>query len=73
MFRVVGLDFGVIDFALSDVGEITVFELNGTFQISGSIPSDRRERWGYLEANNDSILNALVGLIARRAALQPAA
>jgi len=43
LFRVVGLDFGVIDFALSDKGEIIVFELNSTFQISGSIPPKYRD------------------------------
>jgi hypothetical protein len=67
LFRIVGLDFGVIDFAVSDEGEITIFELNGTFQISGSIPKNSREAWGYLEANNADILNALLDAIARRA------
>jgi len=66
LFRIVGLDFGVSDFAVSDSGEITVFELNGTFQISGSIPEKYRERWGYLEANNRAIVDALIGCIARR-------
>jgi hypothetical protein len=68
LFRIVGLDFGVIDFAVSDTGEITVFELNGTFQISGSIPAKHRAAWGYLEANNAAIVDALVASIARRAA-----
>jgi len=68
LFRIVGLDFGVIDFAVSDLGEITVFELNGTFQISGSIPPKYRADWAYLEANNAPILDALVASIARRAA-----
>jgi hypothetical protein len=67
LFRIVGLDFGVMDFAVSDDNEIIVFELNGTFQISGSIPADRRERWGYLEANNRAVLDALLNLISRRA------
>ena len=68
LFRIVGLDFGVIDFAVSDSGEITVFELNGTFQISRSIPAKYRAEWGYLEANNAAIIDALVASIARRAA-----
>lgn len=68
LFRIVGLDFGVIDFALSDTGEIIVFELNGTFQISRSIPAKYLAEWGYLEANNTSIITALVASIARRAA-----
>jgi hypothetical protein len=67
LFRIVGLDFGVIDFAVSDSGAITVFELNGTFQITRSIPSEYLARWGYLEANNGAIVEALVAAIARRA------
>ena len=46
LFRVVGLDFGVIDFALSDAGDIIVFELNSTFQISRSIPRGTSGRMG---------------------------
>jgi hypothetical protein len=65
LFRIVGLDFGVIDFAVSDSGAITVFELNGTFQITRSIPSQYLARWGYLEANNGAIVEALVAAIAR--------
>ena len=68
LFRIVGLDFGVIDFTVSEAGEIIIFELNGTFQISGSIPAKHRADWVYLEANNSSIVNALVATIARRAA-----
>ena len=71
LFRIVGLDFGVIDFAVLDSGDIVVFELNGTFQISGSIPAKHRAEWGYLEANNTPIVNAVVASIARRASLQP--
>ena len=70
LFRIVGLDFGVIDFAVSDAGEITVFELNGTFQVTGSIPKEYKEYQAdlaYLEANNDSILDALIILIESRA------
>jgi hypothetical protein len=71
LFRIVGLDFGLIDFALSDEGQIIIFELNSTFQISGSIPPKYRERWGYLEANNGAIVEALLSLIVRRANAQP--
>jgi hypothetical protein len=70
LFRVVGLDFGVIDFALSDAGEIIIFELNSTFQISGSIPPEHRKRWGYLEGNNGAIVEALLALIVRRSKAQ---
>jgi hypothetical protein len=71
LFRIVGLDFGVIDFALSDTGQIIIFELNSTFQISGSIPAEHRARWGYLEANNGAIVEALLSLIVRRSNAQP--
>lgn len=67
LFRIVGLDFGVIDFAVSDSDDIIVFELNGTFQISRSIPAEYLAIWGYLEGNNGAILNALIESIARRA------
>ena len=73
LFKVVGLDFGVIDFTLSDTGEIIVFELNSTFQISGSIPREFRHRWGYLEGNNGAIVEALLALLVRRANAQPQA
>jgi hypothetical protein len=73
LFKVVGLDYGVIDFTLSDTGEIIVFELNSTFQISGSIPREYRDRWGYLEGNNGAIVEALLAMIVRRANAQPAA
>ena len=71
LFRVVGLDFGVIDFALSDAGDIIVFELNSTFQISRSIPREHLKEWGYLEGNNGAIVEALLALIVRRANAQP--
>jgi hypothetical protein len=67
LFRIVGIDFGVIDFAVSDSDEIAVFELNGTFQISRSIPAKYQKDWGYLEVNNAAIIDALVASIARRA------
>ena len=67
LFAASGLDFGVIDFAQGADGRLVVFELNGTFQVSGSIPEDKRARWGYLEDNNAAILDALTALIAARA------
>lgn len=67
LFAASGLDFGVIDFAHDVGGRLIVFELNGSFQISGSIPDDKRARWGYLEDTNTAILDALTALIAARA------
>ena len=65
LFDASGLDFGLIDFARDDAGNIVIFELNGCFQLSGSVPADKMERWGHLEANNGAILDAIMGLIAR--------
>ncbi len=67
LFAAAGLDFAVIDFAQDAGGRLVVFELNGSFQISGSIPEEKRERWGYLEDNNAAIISALTALIAARA------
>jgi hypothetical protein len=71
LFKIVGLDFGVIDFAVSDAGDIIVFELNSTFQISRSIPPEHMHSWDYLEANNGEIREALLALMVRRANAQP--
>ncbi|MDX2224438.1 MAG: hypothetical protein SFV21_16925 [Rhodospirillaceae bacterium] len=65
LFRAVGLDVAVIDFAIDPAGDLVVFELNGTFQISGSIPDDKRPDWGYLETGNATVANAILSTIAR--------
>ena len=67
LFEASGLDFGLIDFAVDRSGRIIVFELNGCFQITRSIPPDKIARWGHLEAGNGPILEALLDLIAARA------
>jgi len=67
LFAAAGLDFGLIDFALTGDGTIVVFELNGCFQITGSIPADKIARWGHLEATNAPILDAMLDLAARSA------
>lgn len=67
LFRAVGLDVAVIDFAQLASGELVVFELNGVFQISGSIPLDKQERWGYLESGNAALGAAMLDVIAAQA------
>jgi len=68
LFDAVGLDFGLVDYARDAKGNVIVFELNGCFQITGSIPKDKMERWGYLEESNGAILDAIMNLIADRTA-----
>ncbi len=67
LFAEAGLDFAVADYARDSAGNVVVFELNGCFQISGSIPADKRERWGYLDENNAALVAAIMDLIAARA------
>ncbi|MCB2107322.1 MAG: hypothetical protein KDE14_06450 [Rhodobacteraceae bacterium] len=67
MFAASGLDLGVLDFAMAENGDIVVFEMNGTFQITDSIPPEKQERWGYLEANNGAINAAILRSIERKA------
>lgn len=67
-FRALHLDFGVCDFAMSEDGTVTIFEINPCFQLTASIPDDKREKWGYLEENNDRIVEAMVDAMADRVA-----
>ena len=67
LFRALSLDFGAADFAIGEDGAITIFEINPCFQITGSIPPDKRERWGYLEDTNQAIVDALLEAAAGRA------
>ena len=67
-FHTLGLDFGVADFAVDEAGRVTLFEINPCFQITGSIPVDKMERWGYLEDTNELIVEALADAVAARAA-----
>lgn len=71
-FHTLGLDFGVADFALDVAGQITLFEINPCFQITGSIPADKMERWGYLEDTNELIIEALADAVVARAGEVPA-
>ena len=70
-FEAMELDFGVIDYALLPDGELVIFELNACVQLTGSIPEQYRSHLGYLEENNDEILDALLARVSSRAAAGP--
>jgi hypothetical protein len=66
LFQAIGLNLGLIDFSVSDEKVLSVFELNGSFQISSSIPEEKMDVWGYLEENNSEIMDAILAGIERR-------
>ena len=70
-FEAMELDFGVIDYAVLPDGELVIFELNACVQLTGSIPEQYRSQLGYLEENNDEILDALLARVRSRAAAGP--
>jgi hypothetical protein len=71
-FEASGLDFGAIDYAVLPDGEIVIFEINACVQVTGTIPEEHRASIGYVEANNDEILDAVMETVrARAAARQP--
>jgi hypothetical protein len=66
-FRAPGLDFGVCDFTIGDDGTMTIFEINPCFQLTASIPEEKREKWGCLEDNNDEIVETILDTMEERA------
>ncbi len=67
-FEAMGLDFGVIDYAVLPDGELVIFEINACVQLTGTIPEEYRPYIGYVEDNNDDILDALLERVTARAA-----
>jgi len=67
-FQAMGLDFGVIDYAVLPDGELVIFEMNACVQVTGSIPEEYRPYVGYVEDNNDDILEAVLEHVRARAA-----
>ena len=67
-FEAMGLDFGVIDYAVLPDGELVIFEINACVQLTGTIPEEYRPYIGYIEDNNDEILDALLERVTARAA-----
>ncbi len=70
-FEATGLDFGAIDYAVLPDGELVIFEINACVQVTGTIPEEYRSYIGYVEANNDDILDAVMDLARSRVALGP--
>jgi hypothetical protein len=62
------LDFGVIDYAVLPDGELVIFEINACVQVTGTIPEQYRPEIGYIEANNDEIIAAVMADVRARAA-----
>jgi len=62
-----GLDYAGIDFGLGPDGDLLLFEANATMVIA---KPDRDERWAYRRAAIDTILEAVVALITRKATEQ---
>jgi hypothetical protein len=70
-FESIGLDFGAIDYAVLPDGELVIFEINACVQLTGTIPEQYRPYIGYIEDNNDEILDALIERVCSRAAEGP--
>jgi len=72
-FEAMELDIGAIDYAVLPDGELVIFEINACVQLTGTIPEQYRAQIGYIEANNDKILDALLQRVRSRAATRDAA
>ena len=59
-FEAMELDFGAIDYAVLPEGELVIFEINACVQVTGTIPDEYRPQIGYVEANNDEIIDAVM-------------
>jgi len=49
-------------------GELVIFEINACVQVTGTIPEQYRPQIGYIEDNNDEVLDALLQRVRSRAA-----
>jgi hypothetical protein len=65
-----GLDYGGVDFGLSETGEVLLFEANATMVVN---PPEADARWAYRRAGVSRILDAVSAMILRRAAVAPPA
>jgi hypothetical protein len=72
-FEAMELDFGAIDYAVLPDGEVVIFEINACVQLTGTIPEQYRPQIGYIEDNNDEIMDAVLQQIRSRAAAGRAA
>lgn len=66
--RILGLDYGGIDFALAPDGGILLFEANATMVVQR--PEDC-EKWAYRRAATERILDAVRNMVIKRASESP--
>jgi Flp pilus assembly protein TadD len=62
--RILGLDYGGIDFGLNARGEVLIFEANSTMTV---VVPDRDPRWDYRRAAVHGIYEALLRMLIERA------
>jgi tetratricopeptide (TPR) repeat protein len=62
--KTLGLDYGGIDFALSDEGEVLLFEANATMAVHRP---DDNAKWAYRKMATDNVLAAVRTMILKRA------
>ena len=60
--KTLGLDYGGIDFALNNNGEVLLFEANATMAI---VPPEAGARWDYRRATVDQIYRAVMKMLFR--------
>jgi glutathione synthase/RimK-type ligase-like ATP-grasp enzyme len=63
--KILGLDYGGIDFGLNERGEVLIFEANSTMTV---VVPDRDPRWDYRRPTVQGIYQALLQMLLSRAA-----
>jgi glutathione synthase/RimK-type ligase-like ATP-grasp enzyme len=61
--RVLGLDYGGVDFGIDSAGNVVVFEANATMAV---YPPAAQERWTYRQSAYQAIVAAVRAMIASR-------
>jgi glutathione synthase/RimK-type ligase-like ATP-grasp enzyme len=61
-----GLDYAGIDFGIGPDGDLLLFEANATMVIASP---DADERWAYRRAAINAVLEAVVAMMMRKAAI----
>jgi glutathione synthase/RimK-type ligase-like ATP-grasp enzyme len=65
--RILGLDYGGVDFGLDAAGNVVVFEANATMAV---YPPAAQERWAYRQSAYQAIVAAVRALIASRSTVR---
>jgi hypothetical protein len=65
--KTLGLDYGGIDFGLSEAGDVLVFEANATMAI---FPSGEDPRWDYRRPAVERVLGAVRRMLIDRASAE---